>query len=162
MSVTNVHWGRLGLVGFWLGALILFVAGSLLGGEVVHLYEREALQLEVAKEASLRNELAAAQTETEVEKLARIALEDQVREEMVALGQQQSRGDELERVAKELREQDLQLEESKEMIKEMYVRGSPITEDIALRLGLVDEAGQVTDPDAPPPEIPIQGRGGGA
>ena len=52
MSVTNVHWGRLGLVGFWLGALLLFVAGSLLGGEVVHFAgEREAFQLEVAKEA---------------------------------------------------------------------------------------------------------------
>ena len=90
-----------------------------------------------------------------MEKLARIALEDQVREEMVALGQQQSRGDELERVAKELARTGFAIG-GEQRIKEMYVRGSPITEDIAQQLGLVDEAGRVTDPDAPPPEIPIQ------
>jgi hypothetical protein len=39
MAVTAIHWERVGCCGFWLGALALFGVGSLLGGEVTHVYD---------------------------------------------------------------------------------------------------------------------------
>jgi hypothetical protein len=44
MAVTNVHWGRVGVVGFWAGAVVLFIIGILVGGEVEYLIDSGEVQ----------------------------------------------------------------------------------------------------------------------
>ena len=59
-QISKVYWGRLGLVGFWGGALLLFIATALLGAEVeyiVHEVPRGSRAAEA--EAQLREHMDA-------------------------------------------------------------------------------------------------------
>lgn len=162
MAVTAVHWERVGFVGFWAGAIVLFLVGSLLGGEVVHVYDNQQLQKEhsimegriaigLASENQLQSEVATLQKKThEEERLLQAELKKEAemtkqltavkeRSKQLAKQEAQDRAEAKavkERLAKEKKRADA-LAQKDAIIEEMYMRGNmKISPDLAQQLGL--------------------------
>jgi hypothetical protein len=95
-GVTKVHWGRVGGMGVFVGGLLLFVVGIVIGGEGEHLIERQRMERVIAHEhdlsvstSKLRDEL-----ENEKEQEQQLKKELQAEHERAAKLELLSRGDE--------------------------------------------------------------------
>eukprot|EP01047_Picozoa_sp_COSAG01_P005906 COSAG01_NODE_208_length_21996_cov_31.972097_2_plen_270_part_00 len=158
MAVTAVHWERVGFVGFWAGAIVLFLVGSLLGGEVVYVHEQKEhslmegrIAIGLASEKQLESEVATLQKKThEEERLLEAELKKEAemtkqltavkeRSKQLAKQEAQDRAEAKaakERLAKEKKRADA-LAQKDAIIEEMYMRGNmKISPGLAEQLGL--------------------------
>ena len=77
MALTNIHWGRVGVVGFWVGAVVLFIIGLLVGGEVEYLMDKGAME---ELQAKVRSEEAQVLRDEETEWILNEKLSAKIKE----------------------------------------------------------------------------------